>query len=194
MMAVAIVITVSAVLLYKSHKPQNKALEEHFNKIGDSFYKDNDETSIHEPALFFVSNVSTLAFFSTVVLYLTNNYPTVVSKLNFTRIFNTPFTNLFAFPYLEIINFIKSEFFDHSLTSIFIFPYIRIFSFLSIEIFIFYMILIFLALIIVYVLSISFGRLAISLGKRDISEGITLAIIIWMFTTLGIVIIITSYL
>ncbi|MCL1047958.1 hypothetical protein L2737_21905 [Shewanella electrodiphila] len=53
----------------------------------------------------------------------------------------------------------------------------------------FYIILIFMFLIIVHEFSISFGRLAVTIGKRTKKAATALVLIIWMFVILGIALI-----
>jgi hypothetical protein len=167
------VIVAVSVLLKVSKEPQNRSIDEHFKKIGLSFYDDkdhnHDETSIHQPISFFISNVSTLAFFSTILFYLLENEEGFIDKI--------PPIGIFTFPIMEI----------------FIFPYMKVLSLPSMDTAIYNSVLFLIFLTIVYVLSLSFGRVAVSLGKRNANEFMALAIIIWMFTALGIVIVITSF-
>lgn len=59
--------------LYIVKKLQNERLERHFHILTKSYYKDDDETSIHVPISFFISSVSTVAFFAIGGLFIGKN-------------------------------------------------------------------------------------------------------------------------
>lgn len=58
---------------YMSEKLECKLLNEHFNKLSESYYKDDEDTSIHVPISFFISSVSTVSFFTVTALFITKN-------------------------------------------------------------------------------------------------------------------------
>lgn len=147
--AIAVLVCILTVVTssYISGKLESEFLNAHFDKLSESYYKDDEDTSIHVPLSFFISSVSTVSFFTVTTLFIIKN------KAFFT----------------DNIPFIEKA------------PYVGI-SF-------FYSIIIFLGLIIVHEFSVSFGRLAVTIGKRTEKPGTALALIIWMFVILGIALI-----
>lgn len=181
-------IVVVATLLKRAERIESTRFDSHFEKIGKSFYADSDQQSIHEPIVFFISSVSTIAFFTTATLFLLKKGEVFIKSAELMKIY--------AFHYLKI--------FPHTLTpkEIFNVYHMKVVTVTSVEKFIlsfveeivYGIIILLMTLIIVYVLSISFGRVAITLGKQKVNDGMALAIFIWMFTTLGIVMVISFFL
>lgn len=139
-MALVVIMLINFISLYLLNialcslkKLQSERLDKHFNKITDSYYKDDEKTSIHVPISFFISNVSTVAFFVVAVLFIGQN----------------------------------QDFFTDNI------PYVGILLYC--------IILIVMISIVIHEFSISFGRLAWTIGKRTEGSGIAFALIIWMF-------------
>lgn len=194
----ALVIVATAIFLYRSKEgPEATRFDNHIEKLNDSFYSDDDGKSIHEKISFFISNISTISFFMTVELYFLKNGQTFIEKLNTTKIYIFHYMevfNIFTILPIEVVILRYREMIILRYRGMINIPSLDEFPALFVEKFIFILIAIFIGSIIIYVLSISFGRLAISIGKGKASEGLALAIISSMFFTLGIVLVISSFL
>lgn len=181
-------IVIVAKLLKRSERIKSTRFDSHFEKIGKSFYDDSDETSIHEPIVFFISSVSTIAFFTTATLFLLKKGGIFIK--------NAELMKVYAFHYLKIFPriFTPKEIFNVHHMKVVTVTSVERFTLSFVEEIAYVIIILLMTLTIVYMLSISFGRVAITLGKQKANDGMALAIFIWMFTTLGIVMVISFFL
>jgi len=185
MLATIVVVTI---LLKRAERIKSTRFDKHFEKFSKSFYDDSDEQSIHEPIVFFISSVSTIAFFTTVTLFLIKKGGVFIKYVELMKIY--------AFHYLKIFlsTLTPKEIFNVYHVKVVTVTSVEKFILSFVEEIVYVIIISLMTSIVVYVLSISFGRVAITLGKQKVNDGISLAIFIWMFTTLGIVMVISFFL
>lgn len=121
-----------------------KKMDEHFEKVSFGFY-DEDKT-IHEPIMFFISSISTMIFFTTIVGYSSFNYKALSNKI--------PWVGPLILPIL-----------------------LAVFSG-----------------IVLYVLTMSFSRIAANLGRKKVNDNWAIILIVLMLSILAFGIFISSLL
>ena len=121
-----------------------KKMNEHFEKVSFDFY--DEEKTIHEPIMFFISSISTMIFFTTIVGYSSFNYKALSDKI--------PWVGALILPVLLVI----------------------------------------FAVIVIYVSTMSFYRIAATLGRKNINDNWAIILIILMLSILAFGIFISSLL
>ena len=119
-----------------------KKMHEHFEKASFGFY--DEEKTIHEPIMFFMSSISTMIFFTTIVSYSSFNYKALSNKI--------PWVGALILPIFLVI----------------------------------------FAGIVIYVSTMSFSRIAATLGRKDVNDNWAIVLIILMLSILAFGIFISS--